>query len=217
VEIVLCDDHRLLAELVSAVLSDAGHAVSIVATPRDAVREVNERTADVCVMDLGFPTEDDEPDVTPIDAIHDISSHGCRVLVLSGSNGTVRRDEALEAGAESYLLKDEPIMNVVKAVENPGDVRVPPDPEASRRTGPPTGPWNHASLAAFLTPRERSVLEGLVQGESTALLARRLGVRPATARTHVQNLLGKLCVHSRLEAVALAVEHGVVRIAEEPA
>jgi DNA-binding NarL/FixJ family response regulator len=58
-----------------------------------------------------------------------------------------------------------------------------------------------------LTAREVEVLAGLVRGESTKTLAERLHVRPATARTHVQHLLAKLGVHSRLQAVAFVIEH----------
>jgi DNA-binding NarL/FixJ family response regulator len=60
-----------------------------------------------------------------------------------------------------------------------------------------------------LTAREADVLAGLVRGESTKALAERLNVRPATARTHVQHLLGKLGVHSRLQAVAFVIEHPI--------
>ena len=62
-------------------------------------------------------------------------------------------------------------------------------------------------LAAYLTIRERQCLGLLVEGLDTAQMAVRLGVSPATVRTHVQSLLTKLGVHSRLEAASLAVRH----------
>ncbi len=62
-------------------------------------------------------------------------------------------------------------------------------------------------LAAYLTIRERQCLQLLVEGLDTAQMAVRLGVSPATVRTHVQSLLTKLGVHSRLEAASLAVRH----------
>jgi two-component system nitrate/nitrite response regulator NarL len=216
-EIVLCDDHRLLAELLGSVLSESGHAVALVASPAEAAAEVADRGVDVCVMDLGFPAADVTPDeLSALEAIEEMSGRGCRVIVLSGSTDEVRRGQALAAGASDYLSKDEPITNLVEAVEHPehGDRRRRCATRL-RGNGSSSAPWTHASLADFLTPRERSVLEGLVQGENTTLLAERLGVRPATARTHVQNLLGKLCVHSRLEAVVLAVEHGVVKVDDD--
>lgn len=62
-------------------------------------------------------------------------------------------------------------------------------------------------LAAYLTIGERQCLRLLVEGRDTAQMAVRLGVSPATVRTHVQSLLTKLGVHSRLEAASLAVRH----------
>jgi DNA-binding NarL/FixJ family response regulator len=69
-------------------------------------------------------------------------------------------------------------------------------------------------LALFLTTREREVLARLVRGESTAALAAEMGVTYSTARTHIQNLLTKLGVHSKLEAVAFAIAHALVQPAE---
>ena len=65
----------------------------------------------------------------------------------------------------------------------------------------------------FLTEREREVLDSLAEGHSTAVIAERLGVRAATARSHVQSVLMKLGVHSRVAAVAFAVERGLVDVA----
>jgi DNA-binding NarL/FixJ family response regulator len=67
-----------------------------------------------------------------------------------------------------------------------------------------------AQLARFLTPREREVLERLARGESTAVMANEMGVAYSTARTHIQNTLTKLGVHSKLAAVTLAFQHGLV-------
>ncbi len=61
-----------------------------------------------------------------------------------------------------------------------------------------------------LTRREREVLRLLSTGANTRIAAERLGVSPATIRNHVQNLLGKLGVHSRLQAVAYATAHGLL-------
>ena len=65
-------------------------------------------------------------------------------------------------------------------------------------------------LAAFLTTRERECLRLLVDGLDTTRMATALGVSPATVRTHVQSLLVKLGVHSRLEAASLAVRYRLV-------
>lgn len=207
-EVLVCDDHQLLAELVATVLTERGHAVRVAPSPPEALEVVRSTPVDVCLMDLGFPDRGSADALGPLEGIAAIAAEGVRVIVLSGSGESVRRAEALRAGASRYLIKGDPIAYVIRAVEHPE--------ESDRRTrscAPPRpDAWTYASLASFLTPRERAVLDGLVAGESTKELAARLGVRPATARTHVQNLLGKLCVHSRVEAVVLAVEHGLVEV-----
>ncbi|MGH9066973.1 MAG: response regulator transcription factor, partial [Acidimicrobiales bacterium] len=94
---------------------------------------------------------------------------------------------------------------------------------AGRRHGAPAHAWSASAralasrrppaphhLARFLTRREREVLSRLVAGETTASLARSMGIRPSTARTHVDGILTKLGVHSRLEAVAYAVSERLV-------
>jgi DNA-binding CsgD family transcriptional regulator len=64
------------------------------------------------------------------------------------------------------------------------------------------------SLLSFLTPRELEVLRAIANGRSTAGIASGLGISPATVRTHVTNLLAKLGLHSRVEAVSLILGHG---------
>lgn len=211
-QVLVCDDHQLLAELVATVLTERGHAVQVTRSPQEAVELVAAAPIDVCLMDLGFPDADAGEVLGPVDAIAQMAGAGVRVVVLSGSGESVRRNQALGAGASRYLVKGDPISTVVRAIEHPED----PDHAAGGPRRVRRGGRSAASLAEFLTPRERSVLQGLVEGESTTELARRLGVRPATARTHVQNLLGKLCVHSRVEAVVLAVEQGWVDVPDQP-
>jgi len=79
-----------------------------------------------------------------------------------------------------------------------------------RRSPAADAPAAEAGQAGPLTRREREVLRLLATGANTKVAAERLGVSPATVRNHVQNLLGKLGVHSRLQAVAYATTHGLL-------
>ena len=74
----------------------------------------------------------------------------------------------------------------------------------------------YPALDHLLTPREREVLARLVRGESTTSMARSMGVQLSTTRTHIDSVLIKLGVHSRLEAVAYAVREGIIDIARQP-
>ena len=70
----------------------------------------------------------------------------------------------------------------------------------------------YPALDHLLTPREREVLARLVRGEGTTRMARSMGVQLSTARTHIDSVLIKLGVHSRLEAVAYAVREGIIDV-----
>jgi DNA-binding NarL/FixJ family response regulator len=74
----------------------------------------------------------------------------------------------------------------------------------------------YPALDHLLTPREREVLARLVHGEGTTAMARSMGVRSSTTRTHIDSVLIKLGVHSRLEAVAYAVREGIIDVPGSP-
>jgi DNA-binding NarL/FixJ family response regulator len=181
------------------------HVVATVTDPDDAVRVVAECSVDVCVMDLSFP------DATGFDAIEFIARTGLgtQVVVLSGSSQPFAEARAIEAGAAAFVLKDDDVARVIDVVElvHRNDVSVMPAPYR--------GADGHAGsdqIAERLTAREREVLERLVSGERTQVIAAGMGVSYSTARTHVQNVLHKLGVHSRLEAVAFAMRHSLVPV-----
>jgi DNA-binding CsgD family transcriptional regulator len=88
-------------------------------------------------------------------------------------------------------------------------------PDAPTRRVP--GQSRAAVLAGALTARERECLGLLVAGLDTAAMVARLGVSRTTVRTHLQSVLTKLCVHSRLEAASFAVRHRLVDAWAEPA
>jgi DNA-binding NarL/FixJ family response regulator len=205
--LVVCDDHRLLAECLALVLEARGHRViATVNDPDDAVRIITERDVDVCVMDLSFP------DASGFDAIHAItaSSPGTQIVVLSGSSQPFAEARAIEAGAAAFVLKDDDVSRVIDVVEqvhsHDGSVTMAPF------RGNDSQSAEVDQVADRLTAREREVLERLVSGERTQVIAASMGVSYSTARTHVQNVLHKLGVHSRLEAVAFAMRHSLVPV-----
>jgi DNA-binding NarL/FixJ family response regulator len=191
-DIVVCDDHLLLADCLAAVLDAQGHRVLTATDPDAAVRLVANGGVDVCVMDLSFPG------ATGFDAIREITlaSPATRVVVLSGSAHPFARERALAAGAAAFVVKGEDVGRLIEAVEAIDRI----------------APENERRVDIALTAREREVLDRLVSGERTQMIADGMGVSYSTARTHVRNLLRKLGVHSRLEAVALAMSHSLVSV-----
>jgi DNA-binding NarL/FixJ family response regulator len=205
--IVLCDDHRLFVEPVARALRLRGHEPVITTSPAEGIAAVEQHRPDVCVMDLRFPDGDGVAAVAALRQRHP----WCPVVVVSGSDDPRDAAAAVRAGAVGVLHKALPICEIFDALDRvaAGEELTPaavvPRPVASdERT-------RVRELVHALTLRERQVLGRLVEADDTVGIARSLGVSPSTARTHLQNVLLKLGVHSRLQAVALVVGSGVDR------
>jgi DNA-binding NarL/FixJ family response regulator len=130
------------------------------------------------------------------------------VVVMTSFGETQRVHAALEAGATGYLLKDAGPTEVAAAVRAAFRDEVFIDPAVARTltremVAPPTG-------TATLTERERTVLILVAEGKSNREIARDLDISERTARTHVSNMLTKLGLRSRTQAVLLAIKEGLV-------
>lgn len=196
--VLICDDHRLFAESIGLVMELAGHdVVAVTESTAEAASTLRRAHVDVCVMDLRYAAGDGLDDIASIAREHP----EVRIVVLSGHLDDERVDALRAAGVAGWTVKQAAPSEVVRLVS---DERVESQPiEVVDR-------WASDPLGRFLTRREREVLEAVVRGESTAVLAARFGVSHATVRTHVQNILSKLGVHARLEAVAYAVSRSLV-------
>lgn len=201
--VVICDDHRVFGQALGAVLE--GHGYQVLACshdPESGVAAVARHQPDLYVVDLHFPGGSS---LTGLGALADVSPH-TRVVVLSGSSDPKASSDARRAGASGFVAKDRPIDEILAAVRNVvegGSVFHETDRRRPGSRAGAAGP--NESIVKCLTTREREVLDRLVEGQDTATLARSLGVTYSTARTHIQSVLAKLGVHSRLEAVALVM------------
>lgn len=211
-KVVLCDDHQLFMEALLVVLEEKGYQGVCTTDPQAALDVVRRGGVYLCLLDLYFPTG------TVIATIAEITaaSPGTHIVVLSGSTDLSLLNQALEAGAHGVAAKGEhleSIFHVIDRVRN-GETVV----QASllrNGTRVLASPISAHPLARFLTARECEVLERLVLGQATAEIAAKMGVRYSTVRTHIQSILTKLGVHSKLEAVAFAMHEGLVSIAPE--
>lgn len=202
-KILLCDDHRLLIDALAAVLTERGDSVTVTTDPEAAIRAARLEKPGVCVMDRMFPTGDDGLEAAR--GVRQVSP-STKVLMLTGHADVAGVRAAIEAGARGFLRKDEGLRTILEAVDKVAAGQLVVD-SALLRPLPATG----QPLASPLTPREREVLERMVRGESTKSMAEAMDVSYSTARTHTQNLLSKLGVHSQVQAAAFAVRHGLVR------
>lgn len=198
--IVLCDDHVLLVEALASLLRSAGHTVLTAEAPDVGTQLVAVHRPDVCVLDVGFP------DGSGLEALGRIRecSPDTRVLMLSAADDADTIASAVDLGASGYVGKDVGVTDIIRAVERVHDGETVLGPKVARTLARRTevDPDDIHWLVAFLTKREREVLRRIVMGQSTVEMARVMGISRSTARTHVQNVLQKLGVHSRLQAVA---------------
>jgi two-component system nitrate/nitrite response regulator NarL len=201
--LVIGDDHSVFLDAMSAVLVQRGYDVTVAHSVPDTIETVRRIQPDVCLIDRHFAGDNGITAISPMLA----ASARTKVLVLSADPDTEGIRQALHAGASGYLHKTRGVSALTRAIDRVqrGEVVVDvPKPILAR---PPARQDDAHRLAGFLTARERECLLLLVEGLDTAGIATKLGVSAATVRTHVQSLMTKLGVHSRLEAASYAVRY----------
>jgi DNA-binding NarL/FixJ family response regulator len=201
VRIVVCDDHRLLLEALSHALATRGFTIeAATSSPAEAVAAVKLYDPDLLLVDLSFP------DGNGLDAAREVIAHHprTRVVVLTGSDDPVRALEAARIGVAGYIRKDQRLAAIVDALGRAASDEPWIDARLLRRLRSAVStPPAHRSRVDELTPQERVVLGMLQEGLSTAEIVRRMGIGNSTVRSHIQAILTKLGVHSRLQAVAM--------------
>ena len=209
VRILIVDDHMLFAEAIRVALEDFGmKVVGVASTGAEAIEMLEREVPDVILMDIGLP------DRTGLVVGRTILERwpDATILALTALHDRNMVDEALRIGFRGYLTKDTPVAQFVNSIRSVVDghlvlpLRLSPIGRRSR------GDDEVALMTEQLSRREREVLSLLVQGASGSTVAERLGISRNTVRTHVQSILTKLQVHSRLEAAAFAVRHGLVDV-----
>ena len=203
--LLVCDDHRLLLDALSMALTDHGHTVVATAIdPDDAVEAARQHQPDACLLDVNFPGANG---LNAVGRIHEVSPD-TKVVMLSGSISKNLVAKAIAEGAQGFVGKEKPVGDIINALEMAHQGHLAVDllllQEILRPQAQNDDPlW----MLRFLTDREWEVMRCIMDGLSTEQMAGQLGVQRSTARTHVQNLLTKLGVHSRLQAAALMTAH----------
>jgi two-component system, NarL family, nitrate/nitrite response regulator NarL len=200
---VLGDDHVVFLDALATVLGQHGHAVCGVArSTAEMVTLVSAHQPVACLIDRNATANDHAQSIGRVLAACASTS----VLVLGSSPGSQAAEQALDAGASGYLHQSRGVGALVSALDRVlnGEIVVDIPQAAALR---PAEPNQALRMAAHLTSRERECLMMLVEGLDTAAMVDRLGVSRTTVRTHLQAVLTKLGVHSRLEAASFAVRH----------
>jgi two-component system nitrate/nitrite response regulator NarL len=216
IRVLLVEDHASFRQALAFMLErepgfEVAGQVGSLAEARQLNGEVLENV-EVAIVDLALPDGDG------LELIEDFSSEPrMTTLVLSASLEPGRFARAVEAGASGVLHKSTPIKDIVEAVQmlRAGEALLSPAEvvEMLRLVGRERQEELAARQAVErLTPREKEVLEALAEGLESKEIAEKLNVTVETERTHMVNILHKLGVHSRLQALVFAARYGVVQI-----
>ena len=207
IKVMIVDDHPIVRDGLNSLLrvvadmelaGEAGNG-------REALARCQETQPDVILMDIVMPGMDGlEATRLILDQYPDV-----KIVVLTTFPEEDLVQEALEAGAVGFILKNAPAATVANAIRSAYAGEPVLAPEAPQvliraRTAPP-------KLGHDLTRREKQVLALIVEGLSNDEIAERLLISPSTTRHHVSACMSKLGASNRAHAAALAVENGLTR------
>ncbi|MEU6645720.1 response regulator transcription factor [Saccharomonospora sp. NPDC046836] len=210
--VVLGDGQVLLVEALSVALQQGGVQVVGIGNDLSRIRDsVRAYAPDVCIVDRSLCGDSPQESLRALRA----ASERTKVIMLTSDAGRQHLVTALASGVDGYIHTSRGYTTLVAAIDKVlgGEVIIdlphhPTQAQARERD-------RHVHLrAARLTERERQCLTLLVDGQRTEAIALTLCVSVTTVRTHIQSVLSKLGVHSRLEAAALAVKYALVESPE---
>jgi DNA-binding NarL/FixJ family response regulator len=203
IRVLVADDHPVVAQGLVALL-ECEADITVVGQAYDgcqAVEQFHQHQPDVTLMDLRMPQMDGVAAITAICTLVD----DARIIVLTTYDSDEDIYRGLRAGAKGYLLKDaEPdeLLVAIRTVHS-GKKYIPPDIGAklAERVSSPQ-----------LSARELEVLRLMVSGKSTQEISAALSIAESTVKFHVNNILSKLGVSDRTQAIVAALKRGIVSI-----
>jgi DNA-binding NarL/FixJ family response regulator len=213
VGVLIIDDHRMFAEALRIALDGEPdlQVVGVVTGFDDMEAEAANLRPVVVLLDLEIPGRD------PVDSMRAIlrAAPEASVLGLATEQSDLTVARIVEAGAAGHLSKYDPVAALIELVRQVATGADLLGPRERRRL---MGRLHHRRAeqataqqrADRLTARELQILQHMANGDPPRVIAALLGMSPATLRTHVQNVITKLGVHSKTEALAYAIRHGKV-------
>jgi two-component system NarL family response regulator len=203
IRILICDDHPFMREGLAAVLDFKPdmQVVGQACNGREAIELFRQHQPDVTLMDLRMP------ELGGVEAIASICAEftNTRIIVLTTYDGDEDIYRGLRAGAKGYVLKDaEPdeLMAAIRTVHG-GQQYIPPAVGAklAERMGSPE-----------LSDREMEVLRLMATGKSNLEISAVLSIAEGTVKFHVKNILSKLAVGDRTQAMMVALKRGIITL-----
>jgi DNA-binding NarL/FixJ family response regulator len=213
IRILLAHSQSLFCGAVRSVF-ERERDLTVIGMVRDGVQAVGEAERlrpHVALVDLNLPNRDG------IHVTRAVSQRqpACKVVMIADEEDDATLFGSVEAGARGYVTQDSPLEELIEATRAiyRGEVLVPKAMLAgliSRLVGRGREKDDAFRRMSCLTRREKQILALVASGSGKDEIARQLVISPQTARTHIQNMLRKLDVHSRLEAAAFAMHNGVL-------
>ncbi|MCP1660606.1 response regulator [Neisseria perflava] len=210
IRIVLIDDHTLLRDGIKALLSTKPdfEIIGEAENGADGIQTVSRLQPDIVLLDLNMPVMNGRETLSHI--LNDNPLQ--KVVILTESEDSNDLTACMRLGACGYLLKNihsDFLINSIRKVICGNNVF---SPEMTSRLVQslisPSSSTSERALAT-LTPRELEILGCLAAGHSNKIIARHLALAESTVKVHVQNILRKLCLASRVQAAVYAVQHKV--------
>lgn len=207
-ELVVGGRGTLLTDLLGSTLGAHGHTVTLGPETREGLAGVVAAVRpDVVIADH---LADADRDVSGfVRALRDAGGGRTAVVVLTSDGHRASVDAALAAGARAYLHRSHGVDSLLRALRRVASGEIVVSGPRAPLDQDPAGA-RARRLVSLLTDRELECLSLLVDGVSTREMERRLGIATLTVRSHIQSMLSKLGVHSRLEAASLAVRHDLL-------
>jgi len=206
-KVLIVNENTLVSQAMRAVLESHDFEVSLCAyTPQVRGEQPGAGASgrpDVALVDIRVPDSGGIEAGRRIIRDHPLA----KVLALTAREDAGALTAASQAGFHGWVLKDGSVSQLVGSIRGVLEGRIALPPRSAQRVGKVQSPAERdaALLAQHLTRREREVLSLLVEGESSQSISHSLSLSPHTVRTHIQNILTKLGVHSRFEAASFAV------------
>lgn len=215
IRVLIADDHEIVRRGLRSLLDTVAdiEVIGEAATGSGAVAMAIDAVPDVVLLDLNMP------DGNGIDATREIATAlpSVAIVILTMYDDDDSVDAALRAGARGYLLKGAAQHDVAHAIRSAAQGHVILGPGAAQRLLTRlTSPGGAAPIFPELTERERDVLRLVADGGSNQAIARKLSLSPKTVANYVSNILTKLQITDRAEAIVKARRAGLIPDRSDP-
>ncbi len=216
VKVLIVDDHVVFRLGLRQLLQGRNdiEVVSEAGSGSEAIEQARETHPDVVIMDVRMPS------MSGIEATRRLKQEmpEVGVIMMSALDSDAEVFDAIEAGANGYILKDEDPDNLVEAVANASAGKAYLPPSIAKRVmqrvadSLSSPPVRQRGGGAALSERETTVLRLLAQGRRNREIARMLNISERTVGNHIVNIYNKLHIKDRAQAVIYAVQKGIVKI-----